>query len=67
MADLAKLAGVSASTIDRVLNGRHPVREDTARRVLEAAEQIGFYATPLLRQRLKADVPRRRFGFLLQQ
>jgi len=67
MADLARLAGVSASTIDRVLNGRHPVREDTARRVLEAAEQIGFYATPLLRQRLKADVPRRRFGFLLQQ
>lgn len=64
---LARQAGVGLSTVDRVLNGRSRVREATARRVLEAAEAIGFYATPLLRQRLKADVPERRFVVLLQQ
>ncbi|PSH67842.1 LacI family transcriptional regulator [Phyllobacterium brassicacearum] len=67
MSVLAKEAGVGVSTVDRVLNGRAEVREDTARRVLEAAERIGFYATPLLRHRLKADLPQRTFAFLLQQ
>jgi len=67
MSVLAKEAGVGLSTVDRVLNGRAPVEAATAQRVLEAAERIGYYATPLLRQRLKADVPQRTFGFLLQQ
>jgi LacI family transcriptional regulator len=67
MTDLARRAGVSFSTVDRVLNGRDPVRPETARRVLEAAEQIGFYATGLLQQRLRTDVPERTLGFLLQQ
>ncbi|MBZ9655751.1 LacI family DNA-binding transcriptional regulator [Phyllobacterium lublinensis] len=67
MSVLAKEAGVGVSTVDRVLNGRAEVREETARRVLEAAERIGFYATPLLRHRLKADLPPRTFAFLLQQ
>ncbi len=65
--DLAREAGVGLSTVDRVLNGREPVREATARRVLEAAERIGFHATPLLRTRLRADVPERCFGFLMQR
>ena len=67
MTTLAKEAGVGLSTVDRVLNGRADVREETASRVLEAAERIGFYATPLLRQRLKTDVPQKTFSFLLQQ
>ena len=67
MSALAKEAGVGLSTVDRVINGRAPVEAATAQRVLEAAERIGYYATPLLRQRLKADVPQRTFGFLLQQ
>lgn len=67
MSVLAKEAGVGVSTVDRVLNGRAEVREETARRVLEAAERIGFYATPLLTHRLKADLPQRTFAFLLQQ
>ena len=37
IADLAAKAGVSVATVDRVLNGRHKVREETARRVYEAA------------------------------
>lgn len=64
--DLANAAGVSVATVDRVLNRRLPVREDTALRVLAAAESIGFHATGLLRQRVR-EVPKRSFGFLLQK
>lgn len=65
--DLAARAGVSVSTIDRILNGRSEVRSATADRVLAAAEEIGFYALPALRQRLQGDRPKARLGFLLQQ
>jgi LacI family transcriptional regulator len=65
--DLARAAGVSVATVDRVLNQRHPVREDTTRRVLKAAEDIGFHATALIRQRLSPDAPHRTFGFVLQK
>jgi LacI family transcriptional regulator len=65
--DLAEAAGVSVSTIDRVLNGRARVRPTTAGKVLAAAERIGFYATPLLRDRLGAGRPVRRLGALLLQ
>jgi LacI family transcriptional regulator len=64
--DLAKKAGVSVATVDRVLNRRLPVRDDTARRVVAAAEAIGFHATGLLKRRL-TETPLRRFGFLLQK
>jgi LacI family transcriptional regulator len=64
--DLAAAAGVSVATVDRVLNRRLPVREDTVVRVVQAAEGIGFHATGLLRQRL-VELPMRRFGFLLQR
>lgn len=67
IADLARAAGVSVSTVDRVLNGRDPVRPGTAERVLAAAEAIGFYATGLIRQQLGKDRPERTFGFLLLQ
>lgn len=66
IADLAKSAGVSVATVDRVLNRRLPVRDDTAQRVVEAAERIGFHATGLLKRRL-VEAPVRRFGFLLQK
>jgi LacI family transcriptional regulator len=65
--DLAQLAGVSVSTIDRILNGRDKVRAGTAERVLAAAEELQFYALPALRQRLKAQPDRMKIGFLLQQ
>ena len=64
--DLAKKAGVSVATVDRVLNRRLPVREDTALRVVEAAEAIGYHATGLLKLRL-TETPKRKFGFLLQK
>jgi LacI family transcriptional regulator len=64
--DLATAAGVSVATVDRVLNRRLPVREDTAHRVVKAAEKIGFHATSLLKRNL-VEAPRRRLGFLLQK
>ncbi|MES2541560.1 MAG: LacI family DNA-binding transcriptional regulator, partial [Pseudomonadota bacterium] len=65
--DLSARAGVSVSTIDRILNGRDKVRHGTAARVLAAAEDMGFYALPALRQRLQPAHPRVKLGFLLQQ
>lgn len=40
--DLAKAAGVSLATVDRVLNGRPGVRKKTVQAVNEAIERIGF-------------------------
>jgi LacI family transcriptional regulator len=67
IADLARSAGVSVATVDRVLNGRHPVRRETAQRVYEAATELRFHATGLIRRRLSEDMPQVRLGFLLQK
>ncbi len=64
--DLALEAGVSVATVDRVLNRRLPVREDTALRVVAAAETIGYHATGLLRQRV-TEAKQCSLGFLLQK
>lgn len=40
--DLAKEAGVSRATVDRVLNGREGVKQQTVDRVNEAIEKLGF-------------------------
>jgi len=65
--DIANEAGVSVATVDRVLNGRLKVREDTARKVCEAARRIGYHATNLIEQRLRADLPELRVGYVLQK
>ncbi|MDJ0824087.1 MAG: LacI family DNA-binding transcriptional regulator [Rhodobacter sp.] len=65
--DIATEAGVSVATVDRVLNGRLRVREETARKVSEAAHKIGYHATNLIEQRLRADLPELRMGFVLQK
>ena len=57
---------MSVATVDRVLNRRLPVREDTALRVVAAAESIGYHATGLLKQRL-TEVKPCTLGFLLQK
>ena len=67
IADLAKSSGVSVATIDRVLNDRLPVREETARRVYEAANAIGYHAAGLIKQRMQQDLPQYRLGFILQR
>lgn len=40
--DLAKAAGVSRATVDRVLNGRDGVKKHTVDRVNKAIEELGF-------------------------
>ena len=65
LVDLARAAGVSVATVDRVLNARHRVRRATAERVLGAAEAIGFHGAPLLKRRV--DAPAFTVGFLLQK
>ena len=65
--DLAKAAGVSPATVDRVLNGRQNVREETVRRVHEAAEAIGYHGANVIRYRLLADKPEFRLGLVLQK
>ncbi|EYD75893.1 Transcriptional regulator, LacI family [Rubellimicrobium mesophilum DSM 19309] len=65
--DVAQAAGLSQATVDRVLNGREQVREETARRVYEAARRIGYHAAPLIAQRLQAEVPTLRMGVVLHK
>jgi LacI family transcriptional regulator len=66
IADLAKAAGVSVATVDRVLNGRHKVREETSRRVYDAATGIGFHGVSQLPRPQPAEgMPQYRVGFIL--
>jgi LacI family transcriptional regulator len=65
--DVAREAGVSSATVDRVLNGREKVREETARKVYEAARLIGYHAASLIGQRVHADLPRLRLGVVLHK
>lgn len=65
--DVAREAGVSVATVDRVLNGREKVREATARQVFEAAQRIGYHAAGLIGQRIQTELPQMRFGFVLHK
>ena len=52
IADVARAAGVSIATVSRVLSPGavpHPVKEDTARRVRDAARRLNFIPSPLAR------------------
>ncbi|MEM7528909.1 MAG: LacI family DNA-binding transcriptional regulator [Pseudomonadota bacterium] len=63
--DLAKHAGVSRATVDRVLNGRAGVHDKTIRAVNKAIEELGF-----VRNLSAANLAKRRiyrFAFLLPQ
>ncbi|MFK0207845.1 LacI family DNA-binding transcriptional regulator [Agrobacterium sp. NPDC090283] len=67
IADVAEAAGVSVATVDRVLNARLPVREETSKRVFSAAEKVGFHAANIIRQRMMADLPSYNLGFILRK
>lgn len=60
IADVAEAAGVSAATVDRVLNGRAGVHARTRSRVLRAAEGLGYVegaCVPAAALRLSFVVP----------
>jgi LacI family transcriptional regulator len=67
IADVAREAEVSVATVDRVVNARLPVSEHTTRRVLDAAERLGFHASALIRSRLPDELPEYSVGLLLQR
>jgi len=46
---VAELAGVSEATVSRVLSGVGPIREETKRRVLDAAERLGYTPSAIAR------------------
>ena len=47
--DVAALAGVSIGTVSKALNGRGQLRPGTRRRVVAAAEELGFHVNMLAR------------------
>ncbi len=67
LADLAREAGVGVATVDRVLNGRLKVREETALKVHEAARRIGYHGANAIHSRILADLPELHFGIVLQK
>ena len=44
---VAKLAGVSASTVSRVLSGKGAIKEGTRQRVMDAIHQTGYHPNAL--------------------
>lgn len=67
IADLAKAAGVSVSTVNRILGASGNVRAATIQRVRDAAGEIGYYGLGVIDARKKEAMPRYRLAFLLQQ
>ena len=49
MYDIARLAGVSLSTVSRVVNGAPGVREETRRQVMEVIERLDFHPSSFAR------------------
>lgn len=64
---LAKAAGVSVSTVNRVLNQPDSVRPPTRERILAAAEEIGFYGLGTIEHAMKSTQTTHHLGVLLQR
>lgn len=67
ISDLAQAAGVSVSTVNRVLAGGSSVRDGTVQQIREAAERIGYYGLGAIRSHIALRKPKLSFGFLLHQ
>ena len=65
--DLAQEAGVSVSTVNRVLAGDSTVRDHTVQQVKDTAERIGYYGVRAIQAKIIARKPKLKFGFLLHQ
>ena len=65
--DLAQAAGVSVSTVNRVINNPEAVRAPTLESVLHAAERIGFYGLISIKRALETKTEVKRIGILLLQ
>ena len=58
--DVAKLCGVSVSTVSRVLNGYTDISEETAKKVYEAIRKLDFVPSNTARMLSKKGDPDRR-------
>ncbi len=67
IADVATAAGVSLSTVNRALHVPGTVRPEKIDRILNAADDIGFYGLRTLRERKRENLPSRHLAFLMQQ
>src|SRR5688500_12837971 len=67
LADVAKVAGVSVATVDRVLNGRAPVSGKRAQQVYDAARLLQYHGLPILRARAPAPRRKMRLGVALRR
>ena len=65
--DLAEAAGVSISTVNRVLNNPESVRKPTRDRVHHAAEELGFYGLGVIEHSVRKSRATHKLGVLLQQ
>jgi LacI family transcriptional regulator len=63
--DVAREAGVSTATVDRVLHGRPGVRETTIRRVKDTIERLGFRPNAAAAELARARSLR--FGFVMPE
>lgn len=63
--DVARAAGVSVTTVDRALNGRAKVRDETMHKIAEAADRIGYHGMGVFQSRLEKPLPALRLGFIL--
>ncbi len=55
MKDIAKLAGVSTSTVSHVINKTRFVSEEISERVNNAAKELNYYAPSALARSLKVN------------
>ena len=62
IADIARLAGVSTATVDRVLNGRPGVNSETVQKVMQAVTALGEPSVVRGRPRLRDNF---RFAYVL--
>lgn len=65
--DLAKAAGVSVSTVNRLLNHPESVRQSTRERVMEAATRTGFYGIGTIQGAVRTGLKTHKLGVLLSQ
>jgi LacI family transcriptional regulator len=65
--DVAQRAGLSVSTVNRVLHEPGKVRDETMKAVLDAAQEVGFYGVASIKGSLRSARPKVRIGVLLLQ
>ena len=65
--DVAMVAGLSVSSVNRALHQPKSVRAETLQVILQAAESVGFYGIGSIRDSMRTTRPEIRVGILLLQ